>query len=92
MSTVGPRPHMIGEDEFLEKNINNYKVRRFVKPGITGWAAMNGLRGGTDDLSLMEKRTNLDIFYIENWSILLDIRIILKTITQMLTLRIPKAY
>ena len=63
MSTVGPRPHMIGEDEFLEKNINNYKVRRFVKPGNYWMGCNEWLRGGTDDLSLMEKEPTL-IFFI----------------------------
>jgi len=92
MSTVGPRPHMVGEDEILEKTVPKYRVRRFVKPGITGWAAINGYRGGTDDMELMMKRTNQDIWYLENWSIWLDIKIMAITVWQMLTFRIPKAY
>ena len=92
MSVVGPRPHMVGEDEELEKLIPKYRVRRFVKPGITGWAQINGYRGGTDDLELMKKRTEYDIWYLENWSLSLDIKIILITIWQMVTFRIPKAY
>jgi len=92
MSTIGPRPHMLGEDLELEKNVDNYRVRRFVKPGITGLAAIKGYRGGTDDLNLMGKRTELDIWYLENWSLWLDIKIIAITIWQMVTLRIPKAY
>ena len=92
MSTVGPRPHMIGEDNNLEKNISKYRVRRFVKPGITGWAAIKGFRGGTDNLDLMEKRTKLDIWYLENWSLWLDIKIVALTILQMITFKIPKAY
>ncbi|MDB9722667.1 sugar transferase [Candidatus Marinimicrobia bacterium] len=92
MSTVGPRPHMLGEDNILEQKVNRYRIRRFVKPGITGWAAINGLRGGTDNMELMLKRTELDIWYLENWSILLDIKIISVTFCQMLTLKIPKAF
>jgi lipopolysaccharide/colanic/teichoic acid biosynthesis glycosyltransferase len=92
MSTIGPRPHMFGEDLELENNVDNYRVRRFVKPGITGLAAIKGYRGGTDDLDLMGKRTELDIWYLENWSLLLDIKIMIITIWQMVTLRIPKAY
>jgi len=92
MSTIGPRPHMFGEDLELENNVDNYRVRRFVKPGITGLAAIKGYRGGTDDLDLMGKRTELDIWYLENWSLSLDIKIMIITIWQMVTLRIPKAY
>ena len=92
MSTVGPRPHMVGEDRELETRVNHYRVRRFVKPGITGFAAIKGYRGGTDDLDLMEKRTELDIWYLENWSLWLDIKIMAITVWQMLTFRIPKAY
>ena len=92
MSAVGPRPHMVGEDNMLEKNVKKYRVRRFVKPGITGWAAINGLRGGTEDMKLMKKRTDYDIWYLENWTLWLDIKIILITIWQMITFRIPKAY
>jgi len=92
MSAIGPRPHMVGEDELLEKHISRYRIRRFVKPGITGWAAINGFRGGTDDMDLMRKRTEYDIWYLENWSIWLDVKIVYRTIWQMLTLRIPKAY
>ena len=92
MSTVGPRPHMVGEDSVLEKQVARYRIRRFVKPGITGWAAINGLRGGTENLKLMTKRTEYDIWYLENWSFWLDIKIIIITIWQMITFRIPKAY
>ena len=92
MSTIGPRPHMFGEDLELENNVDNYRVRRFVKPGITGLAAIKGYRGGTEDLDLMGKRTELDIWYLENWSLWLDIKIIAITIWQMATFRIPKAY
>ncbi len=92
MSVVGPRPHMVGEDEKLEKIVRRYRVRRFVKPGITGWAAINGYRGGTESIKLMSKRTELDIWYLENWSIWLDLKIIFITVWQMITFKIPKAY
>ena len=72
--------------------MHKYSFRRFVKPGITGWAAINGYRGVTDDMQLMEKRTEHDIWYLENWSLWLDIKIIAITIWQMATFRIPKAY
>jgi len=92
MSAIGPRPHMLGEDLELENNVDNYRIRRFVRPGITGLAAIKCYRGGTDYLDLMGKRTELDIWYLENWSLWLDIKIIAITIWQMATFRIPKAY
>ena len=79
MSIVGPRPHMIIEDKDLERKIKNYCNRRLVKPGITGYAAINGFRGGTNDMVLKQKRTDLDIEYINNWSFFLDIKICLIT-------------
>ncbi len=92
MSTVGPRPHMVGEDKVLEKYVSRYRMRRFIKPGVTGWAAINGFRGGTDDLDLMSKRTEYDIWYLENWSIWLDIKIIFVTVWQMIIFKIPRAF
>ena len=92
MSTVGPRPYMVGEDKVLENEVDGYRVRRFIKPGITGWAAINGYRGGTDNLPLMIDRTKHDIWYLENWNLWLDIKIIIITIWQMITFNIPKAY
>lgn len=83
MSLVGPRPHMVSEDMHLEENLEGYALRRRVKPGITGWAQVNGYRGGTNDMTLMQKRTDYDIWYIENWSIWLDIRIIVRTFWQV---------
>jgi len=86
MSVVGPRPHMVEEDEDISKLLRRYKIRRFVKPGITGWAAIHGFRGGTDDMELMQRRIDHDIYYIENWTAWLDTRIVLATIWKMLTL------
>ena len=92
MSIVGPRPHMLQEDLEIRKIVPKYRIRQFIKPGITGWAAVNGYRGGTKNLELMKKRTEHDIWYIENWSFDLDLKIVLKTVWQMLTFRIPNAY
>ena len=87
MSVVGPRPHMVSEDREIADEIDKYRIRRFVKPGITGLAAINGYRGGTENLELMQKRIDQDIKYIENWTIWLDIRISIITFWQMLTFR-----
>ena len=70
MSVVGPRPHMIRHTEEYSRIIDKYKVRHFCRPGITGWAQVNGYRGETDDPELMKKRVEYDIWYIENWSFL----------------------
>ena len=80
MSVVGPRPHMVNHTEQYSNLINNYLVRHYAKPGITGWAQVNGYRGETKELIDMQNRVEHDIWYIENWSILLDIKIIIKTI------------
>jgi undecaprenyl-phosphate galactose phosphotransferase/putative colanic acid biosynthesis UDP-glucose lipid carrier transferase len=83
MSIVGPRPHMEKHTEEYSSKIKNYLVRHFTKPGITGWAQVNGFRGETKELKQMEDRIECDIYYIENWSVLLDIKIIVKTIFKM---------
>ncbi len=79
MSIVGPRPHAITHNELYRKQIKGYMLRHKVKPGITGWAQINGYRGETETLDKMEGRIKLDLEYIRNWSILLDIKIILLT-------------
>jgi undecaprenyl-phosphate galactose phosphotransferase/putative colanic acid biosynthesis UDP-glucose lipid carrier transferase len=84
MSVVGPRPHMINLAKEYSELINNYLVRQFAKPGITGWAQVNGYRGETKELSDMENRVEYDIWYIENWSLLLDIKIIVRTVINIL--------
>lgn len=76
MSIVGPRPHMLAHTEMYAQLIKKYMVRHFVKPGITGWAQVNGYRGETKELWQMEGRVRRDIWYMENWSIWLDIRIV----------------
>jgi len=80
MSLVGPRPHAIAVNEQYRRLISGYMVRHKVKPGITGWAQVNGLRGG-DDLDCMRRRVELDLEYLRNWSLGLDIAILLKTAT-----------
>jgi putative colanic acid biosynthesis UDP-glucose lipid carrier transferase len=80
MSVVGPRPHMLKHTEQYSALIEYYKVRHFVKPGITGWAQVNGYRGLTDELWKMQKRVEYDMEYLENWNFLWDIKIIVKTL------------
>jgi len=79
MSIVGPRPHMLKHTREYSAIINRYMVRHFLKPGITGWAQTNGCRGDLTG-NRMEERLRKDIWYIENWSFLLDVQIILKTV------------
>jgi Undecaprenyl-phosphate glucose phosphotransferase len=79
MSLVGPRPHATIHNDEYEKLILKYAFRHHVKPGITGWAQINGLRGETATIDVMEKRVELDLWYINNWSLWLDIRILFKT-------------
>ena len=80
MSVVGPRPHMINLAKEYGELIANYAVRHYAKPGITGWAQVNGYRGETKELIDMENRVECDIWYIENWSLLLDVKIIVRTL------------
>lgn len=84
MSIVGPRPHAIAHDDAYSKLIPGYAFRHHVKPGITGWAQVAGLRGETAKLELMERRIEMDLWYINNWSIWLDITIILKTFIEVM--------
>jgi putative colanic acid biosynthesis UDP-glucose lipid carrier transferase len=79
MSIVGPRPHMLAHTEQYSQLIDKYMVRHFVKPGLTGWAQVTGFRGETKELWQMEGRVKRDIWYIEHWSVWLDIRIIWMT-------------
>jgi Undecaprenyl-phosphate glucose phosphotransferase len=79
MSLVGPRPHAIAHNEYYAKCIDRYLHRHRVKPGITGWAQVNGLRGETPTIEAMHARVKHDLFYIENWSIWFDLWILLRT-------------
>jgi len=80
MSIVGPRPHAVAHNEEYRERIQGYMLRHLVKPGITGWAQVNGWRGETDTLEKMEKRIEHDLYYIRNWSLLLDLKIIVMTV------------
>jgi putative colanic acid biosynthesis UDP-glucose lipid carrier transferase len=80
LSVVGPRPHAIAHNDEFKDQISAYMQRHRVKPGITGWAQVNGYRGETDTLEKMRKRIEFDLFYIENWSFWLDLKIIFLTL------------
>lgn len=80
MSIVGPRPHMLSHTDQYSKIIDKYMIRQFLKPGITGWAQINGYRGETKEQLMMEKRVEHDIWYMENWSVMLDLKIVFLTI------------
>ncbi|AFK05408.1 Undecaprenyl-phosphate glucose phosphotransferase [Emticicia oligotrophica DSM 17448] len=83
MSVIGPRPHAVQHSIESKEQIENYLVRHLVKPGITGWAQVNGYRGETSNLFMMEKRVELDIWYIENWSFWLDVKVFIMTVYNM---------
>ncbi|HEX7455444.1 MAG TPA: undecaprenyl-phosphate glucose phosphotransferase [Gallionella sp.] len=80
MSIVGPRPHAVAHNELYRKLIRGYMLRHKVKPGITGWAQVNGLRGETQDLEKMQARIEYDLHYLQNWSIWMDLWIIMRTV------------
>ena len=84
MSLIGPRPHMEHHTEVYSKLVDEYLVRHMVKPGLTGWAQVNGCRGETREISQMADRVRHDIWYIEHWSVWLDIKIIFMTLGQIL--------
>jgi putative colanic acid biosysnthesis UDP-glucose lipid carrier transferase len=84
MSIVGPRPHAVAHNELYRKMIKGYMVRHKVRPGITGWAQVSGYRGETDTLEKMQGRIDYDLDYLRNWSLRLDLHIILKTIRLVL--------
>jgi len=86
MSIVGPRPHAIAHDEDFEQRISSYARRHNIKPGITGWAQVNGLRGETDTDEKMRARVEHDLAYVDHWSMLLDLKIIALTVVS------PRAY
>jgi putative colanic acid biosynthesis UDP-glucose lipid carrier transferase len=89
MSLVGPRPHAIEHNDFYAKKIRAYKVRHRIKPGITGWAQVNGFRGETETLEKMMRRVELDVDYINKWSIWFDLKILIRTPFSLLS---HKAY
>lgn len=79
MSLVGPRPHAVAHDNRFDKLVRNYGFRQRVKPGLTGWAQINGYRGETPTTDLIQRRVEYDLWYIENWSLKLDLTILLQT-------------
>ena len=91
MSLVGPRPHAIAHNEQYRKLISGYMIRHKVRPGITGWAQVNGLRGETDTIDKMSDRVKYDIDYLNNWSVWLDLKILFRTV-MMLFRRDEQAY
>lgn len=80
MSLVGPRPHMIKHTSDYSKLVESYMVRQFIKPGITGWAQINGFRGEINNPEQIKMRVNKDLWYLENWTLLLDIKILFLTV------------
>lgn len=87
MSLVGPRPHAVAHDEYYGAEIANYAVRQQVKPGITGWAQVNGARGETPTLAHMQARIDLDAWYVENQSLTLDLLVLARTPLEVLRTR-----
>jgi putative colanic acid biosynthesis UDP-glucose lipid carrier transferase len=90
MSLVGPRPHAVAHNELYRKLICGYMIRHKVRPGISGWAQVNGLRGETDTVDKMSARVKFDIDYLNQWSIWLDIKILVRTV--LLVVRDRRAY
>jgi putative colanic acid biosynthesis UDP-glucose lipid carrier transferase len=84
MSVVGPRPHAVAHNELYRKQIKGYMIRHKVKPGITGWAQVNGLRGETDTVEKMAARIEYDLAYLRSWSLMLDLKIVAKTVLVVL--------
>ena len=87
MSIVGPRPHAVAHDNHYTDLISTYAFRHHVKPGITGWAQVHGYRGETPTLRLMKERVDRDIWYVDNWNLLLDLQIILRTAVEVMRSR-----
>jgi Undecaprenyl-phosphate glucose phosphotransferase len=87
MSLVGPRPHAVAHDNYFEKVLEDYAFRHHVKPGMTGWAQVNGLRGATPTLDLIARRVKMDLWYINNWSLWLDFQIVMKTFFEVIRKR-----
>jgi len=87
MSLIGPRPHALAHDNYFEGILSDYAFRHHVKPGITGWAQCNGARGATPSVEHIAERVKLDLWYINNWSLWLDIQILIKTFFEILRKR-----
>jgi Undecaprenyl-phosphate glucose phosphotransferase len=87
MSVIGPRPHALAHDDQFQKIVSDYAFRHHVKPGLTGWAQCNGCRGATPTVEDVAKRVKLDLWYINNWSLLLDLQILIKTFFELIRKR-----
>ena len=87
MSLIGPRPHALAHDDYFEKILGDYAFRHHVKPGITGWAQVHGLRGATPTVDLISRRVKMDLWYINNWTLWLDFQILVKTFFEVLRKR-----
>ena len=87
MSLVGPRPHALVHDDYFQKSVSDYAFRHHVRPGLTGWAQCNGSRGATPSVEQIERRVKLDLWYINNWSLLLDFQILIKTFFEVMRKR-----
>jgi lipopolysaccharide/colanic/teichoic acid biosynthesis glycosyltransferase len=87
MSLIGPRPHAVSQDDTFASMLEDYTFRRLVKPGLTGWAQVNGLRGGTPTTELISRRVTFDIWYVNNWSLWLDIFILMRTTLEVVRSR-----
>jgi len=85
MSVVGPRPHMVSHTHMYAERIDKFMVRHFVKPGITGLAQVSGYRGEVENDDDIINRVKFDIFYVENWSLFLDIKIVATTVFKTIT-------
>jgi Undecaprenyl-phosphate glucose phosphotransferase len=87
MSLIGPRPHALAHDDYFQDILSDYAYRNHVKPGITGWAQCNGARGATPSIEHISERVKLDLWYINNWSVWLDLQILIKTAFEVLRKR-----
>ena len=85
MSIIGPRPHAVAHDNEFDKLVANYAYRHHVRPGISGWAQVNGYRGQMRTIADIEHRIKLDLWYIDNWNIAIDFKIVFMTITKVLS-------
>ena len=88
MSIIGPRPHMVAHTEYYPPLVKDYMRRHEMRPGLTGYAQVNGLRGATPDVNDMRRRVEADIYYIDHYSLWLDLKIFFLTIWKMLTLNL----
>jgi undecaprenyl-phosphate galactose phosphotransferase/putative colanic acid biosynthesis UDP-glucose lipid carrier transferase len=84
MSLIGPRPHALAHDNYFESILSDYAFRHHVKPGMTGWAQCNGSRGPTPSIEHISERVKLDLWYINNWSLWLDIQIVIRTFFEVM--------